>query len=141
METESTYCSRPSPDRRLGMVLQGKGRRLGMVRLPTRGQHAYRRPGKHCSKSPEPLSIPTYLLIPQFFTSHLLSSLPTWKAGRQVSGRRKGGHHLNSLITLLQALLGKVREKKQVRKEATNGAKNYNRDGNMFQFPHSTRLP
>lgn len=65
-----------------------------------------------CSSLPLSLSIS--------FCYHCL----TWKAGK-VLGRRKREHHLKSLITALQSLIGKVRkmEKKQIEERTKTGVR------------------
>lgn len=92
-----------------------------MLSLPTRGQHAYKRPGQHGSKFLDPLSIPTCLFISQ----HLIFCYRclTWKAGKKVLGRLKRQHHLNSRRITFQSLIRKVRKKKQARRKETNGGK------------------
>lgn len=90
-----------------------------MLSLPTRGQHAYKRPGQHSSKFLDPLSIPTCLCLSQ----HLIFCYCclTWKAGKKVLGRMKRQHHLNSRRITFQSLIRKVRKKKQARRKETNG--------------------
>lgn len=81
------------------------------------------------------LSIPPYLSLSQLLASHLLLSLPMWKAGRKVLGRR-GQRHLDSLITAFQSLRGKVRKKKWGKKEMEGKVM-----GICSNFPIPTNLP